>query len=149
MKDVPGGSPAEYPTGYPFEDLLQFAIDCKEVVAFFHNHHVPKAKLKKALAAAKLSVLVQPAPTHCSTLNGCFKSLPAAVNILNGLVSEPDFVTTGNTKRKGKRVAIKAVITDPDFVTKLDKSIAILAPIDMYIKILQSDAMLRCVQGIS
>ena len=87
-KDVPGGGPAEYPTGYPFEDLLQFAIDCKEVVAFFHNHHVPKAKLKKALAAAKLSGLVQPAPMRWGTLNGCFKSLRVADNILNSLVSE-------------------------------------------------------------
>jgi hypothetical protein len=140
-KDVPGGGPAEYPTGYPFEDLLQFAIDCKEVVAFFHNHHVPKAKLKKALAAAKLSGLVQPAPTRWGTLNGCFKSLRAADNILNGLVSERDFVTTGNAKQKEKRVAIKAVITDPDFVTKLDECITILTPIDMYIKIFQSDAV--------
>ena len=36
---------------------------------------------------------------------------------------------------------IKAVITDPDFVTKLDKFIAILARIDMYIKIFQSDVV--------
>jgi hypothetical protein len=92
-KDVPGGGPADYPAGYPFEDLLQFAIDCKDVVSFFHNHHDPKAKLKKALAAAKLSGLVQPAPTHWGTLNGCFKLLRAADNILNGLVSERDFVT--------------------------------------------------------
>ncbi|CAB3977586.1 Hypothetical predicted protein [Paramuricea clavata] len=62
--DVSGGGPAEYPAGYPFEDLLHFAIDCKDVVSFFHNQHVPKAKLKKALAAAKLSGLVQPVPTR-------------------------------------------------------------------------------------
>ena len=42
---------------------------------------------------------------------------------------------------KEKHVAIKAVITDPDFLTKLDKCIAILAPIDMYIKIFQSDVV--------
>jgi hypothetical protein len=53
---------------------FKFAIDCKEVAAFFHNHHVPKAKLKKA-QAAKLSGVVQPAPTRWGTLNGCFQSL--------------------------------------------------------------------------
>ena len=53
-KDVSGGGPAEYPAGYPFEDLLQFAIDCKDVVSFFHNHHVPKAKLKKALGSSQV-----------------------------------------------------------------------------------------------
>ena len=61
--------------------------------------------------------------------------------ILNGLVSERDFVTKGNAKQKEKRVAIKAVITEPDFVTKLDECTTILAPIDMHIKILQRDAV--------
>ena len=107
VKDIFGGGPTEYPTGYPFEDLLQFAIDCKEVVAFFHNHHVLKAKLKKALVAAKLSGLVQPVPTRWDTLSGCFKSLRAADNVMSGLVSD-GFVTTGNAKQKEKRVATKA-----------------------------------------
>ena len=43
------GGPAECPNRYPFEELQQFSIDCKDVVAFFHNHHAPKAKLKRHL----------------------------------------------------------------------------------------------------
>ena len=58
------GGPAQYPEGYPFEDLLLFAADCKDVVAFFYNHHAPMADLKKALDSAKLSGLVRPAPTR-------------------------------------------------------------------------------------
>ena len=135
-KDVPGGGPAEYPADYPFEELLQFAIDCKDVVAFFQTHHVPKA-----LPAAKLSGLVQPAPTCWGTLNACFKSLRAADDIFIGLVSERDFIMTGNAKQQEKRVAIKAVITDPDFIIKLDECLSILKPIDMYLKILQSNAV--------
>ena len=38
-------------------------------------------------------------------------------------------------------MAIKAIITDPDFVTKLDQCIRILEPIDMFIKVFQSDAV--------
>ena len=53
------------PDGYPFEDLLLFAINCKEVVSFFLNHHVPTVELRKALKAEKLSNLVQPAPRCC------------------------------------------------------------------------------------
>lgn len=86
---------------------------------------------------------MQPAPTRWGTLSACFKSLRAADNILNGLVSERDFVTTGNAKQKEKRVAIKAVITDPDFVTKLEECITIFTPIDVYIQIFQSDAVPR------
>jgi hypothetical protein len=54
-KTPPSGGPAAYQDDYPFEELLIFAQDCKEVVTFSHNHHVVKEKLKKELASAKLS----------------------------------------------------------------------------------------------
>ena len=126
-----GGVP-QFPDGYPFEELQLFSNDCKEVVVFFHNHHVMKAKLKKALAAAKLSGLVKPAEIRWGTLIGCFKSLKAADSILNALVSERDFVNKGTAKQKEKCVEIKH---------KLDESINILAPIEKYITIFQSDSV--------
>jgi hypothetical protein len=42
-----GSNAATYPVGYPFEIVLQFAEDCKEVVKFFHSHHDIKAKLNE------------------------------------------------------------------------------------------------------
>ena len=140
-KEPAHGGVLQFPDGYPFEELQLFSNDCKEVVVFFHNHHVMKAKLKKALAAAKLSGLVKPAETRWGTLIGCFKSLKAADSILNALVSERDFVNKGTAKQKEKRVEIKQILTNPDFVTKLDESIKILAPIEKYIKIFQSDSV--------
>ena len=59
--------------------------------------------LKKALDLAKLSGLVRPAPTCSGTIQGCFKSLRAANNVLNGLVSQRDFTTIGNTDQREKR----------------------------------------------
>jgi hypothetical protein len=100
-KQPAGGGPAQYPVGYPFEDLLLFVIDCKEVVSFFHNHHIPRANLKKALKSEKLNGLVKPAPTRWGTMQACFKSLQAADAILNGLVLQRDFVL-GNAKQKEK-----------------------------------------------
>lgn len=140
-KQPDGGGPAQYPIGYPFEYLVLFAADCKDVVLFFYNHHVPMADLKKAFNSSKLGGLVHPAPTRWGTIQGCFKSLRAADNVLNGLVSQRDFVTTGNANQREKRAAIKAIITNPDFVTKLDECIKILDPIDMFVKIFQSDAV--------
>ena len=140
-KQSVGGAPAQYPLGYPFEDLLLFVADCKEVVSFFHNHHAPRAALKKALKQEKLNCLVQPAPTRWGTFQGCFKSLRAADSILNALVAQRDFVSQGNAKQQEKRAAIKEIITDPNFVTKLDECIKILDPIDRYIRIFQSDAV--------
>ena len=139
-KQPAGGGPAQYPVGYPFEDLLLFVIDCKEVVSFYRNHHVPRANLKKALKSEKLNGLVKTAPTRWGTMQACFKSLRAADAILNGLVSQQDFVS-GNAKQKEKRAAVKAIITDPGFITKLAECIKILhGPIDMFIVMFQSDA---------
>ncbi|MEN9524168.1 MAG: hypothetical protein RL536_237 [Candidatus Parcubacteria bacterium] len=53
-----------YPVGYPFEYLLQFAIECKDIVKFFHNHHAPRHALTTAQREAKLRALVKPAPTR-------------------------------------------------------------------------------------
>ena len=75
------------------------------------------------------------------TLDGCLKSLRKADNILNGLVSERDFVTKGYAKQREKRVALKAVITYLNFVVKLEKCKTILASIDKYIKFFQNDAV--------
>jgi hypothetical protein len=111
---------------YPFEDLLLFTINCKEVVSFFYNHHIPRAHLRKALKAEKLNNLVQPAPTRWGMILGCFLSLRAAVNILNGIVSQRNFVTKANAKQREKHTEIKEIITNPHFVDNLDECIRIL-----------------------
>jgi hypothetical protein len=54
---------ADYPDGYRFEPLLNFAANCKKVVKYFHNHHALKAMLKKAFLFSKLRMLVMVAPT--------------------------------------------------------------------------------------
>jgi hypothetical protein len=58
------GDAAAFPSGYPFEHLLNFAEDCKELVKYFHNHHVAKAGLARAQAEAGVVSLVKPAPTR-------------------------------------------------------------------------------------
>ena len=41
-----------YPPTYPFEHLAIFATTCKEIVIFFHTHHVQQAQLQKVLEKA-------------------------------------------------------------------------------------------------
>ena len=89
--------------------------------------------------ARKLNNLVQVAPTRWGTILGCFRSLRAADDVLNGLVSQRDFVVKGNANQREKHAEIKEIITDPHFVDNLDECIGILEPIDMFIKIFQSD----------
>ena len=74
-------------------------------------------------------------------MQGCFKGLQTADHVLNALVSQQDFVSRGNAKQHEKHAAIKAIITDTNFVTKLDECIKILKPIDEYIVVFQCDAV--------
>jgi hypothetical protein len=129
---------ADYPDGYPFEPLLIFAADCKKVVKYFHNHHAPKAMLKKALHAAGLRELVQVAATRWGSLIGMFHSLLAAEGALYQLVNSRDFVT-GTNAQKAERQAIVDIITNNMFVLFLQKTIEILVPIDAAIVFYQSD----------
>jgi hypothetical protein len=132
------GNPAKYPDDYPFEYLLQFVSSCKDIVTFFHNHHVLKAKLKVALQAAKLKSLVQMVPTRWGTIRGLLQSLLDADTVLNSIVSERDFVS-GNARQKEQRQVIKDILTAPNYRDNLDKSLLILKPIDKWIKFFQSD----------
>ena len=133
-----GSAVALYPDGYPFEQLLKFALACKEIVKFFHNHHVEKAQLTKALKDAKLNNLQAPAPTRWGTLLKCFETLLAAENILNEAVTKRDFIE-GTARQKQTRKMVRETVTDVNFVQLLEKSIGILSPIDIALKVFQSD----------
>ena len=132
------GNPASYPDEDHFEDLLEFVLSCKEVVSFFHNHHVLKAKLKFALESAKLKALATMALTQWGTIQGLLQSLLDADNVLNSIASERDFVSR-TTKQKEKRQEIKDILTAPDYQANLGKKLVILKPIDKCILFFQSD----------
>jgi hypothetical protein len=42
-----GQAEATYPYQHPFKVLLEFIARCKDVVKYFHNHHVAKAQLQE------------------------------------------------------------------------------------------------------
>ena len=56
--------------------------------------------MRRALRAGKLNNLVQVAPTRWGTILGCFRLLRAADDVLNGLVSQRDFVVKGNANQR-------------------------------------------------
>ena len=129
---------AQYPDLYPFENLLTFTSECRKVVRFFHNHHVPKHQLMVALRKAGLKQLVAMAPTRWGSLICMAKTLLAAEEVLLQLVSSRDFVT-GTAVQKAERQAILSLIGNPTFVPNLTKIIEILSPIDIAIIYYQSD----------
>ena len=84
--------PSEYPVGYLFEILKDFVDDCKLVVKFFHNHHVPKAQLEKEQNAAGARTLVRPAVTRWGTIQVMAETVLGSERLLHGIVMTRDFL---------------------------------------------------------
>jgi hypothetical protein len=59
---------ATYPDQYPFELMLEFIACCKDVVKYFHNHHVAKAHLRDLQLSAGAQTLVRAASTRWGTI---------------------------------------------------------------------------------
>src|SRR5688500_14666076 len=97
--------------GYQFEILLLFAVCCKELVGYFYNHHVEKARLKAALKNSNLGALVSPAPHRWGTLLGCFCSILKAESILNSIVTHCNFELVGTAKNKEQKASIRQIVT--------------------------------------
>jgi hypothetical protein len=51
------GTPS-YPNDYPFENLLELTVACKDIVKLFHNNHILKAHLEAEQLAHALRYLV-------------------------------------------------------------------------------------------
>jgi hypothetical protein len=130
-----------YPDGFPFESLVQFAVDCKDIVKFFHSHHVVKAKLSGLQKMEKLPALAKQSPTRWGSIQQCLESVLKSEHILHSIANQRDFVSTVNTiVHKAERERIEDIVENSKFRDLLIKSLAILKPIDALIVKYHSDA---------
>jgi len=129
---------ATYPNQYPFELMLEFIACYKDVVKYFHNHHVAKAHLRDLQLSTGARTLVRAAPTHWGTIQAMCQTLLESERHLHVIVTARDFVQ-GTSSQKSKRSKIKEIVTNDAFVNNLRKALAILAPIDILIVKYQSD----------
>jgi hypothetical protein len=129
-----------YPEGYPFEEMLQLAVDCKDLVKFFHNHHVMKTRLTQMQMADKLCALKQPASTRWGTLQQCFKTILDSERLIYSITTERDFIA-GTVKQKAVRQHLRDIVTKDNFICLLEKALKILEPINALIVKFQSDSV--------
>jgi Protein of unknown function (DUF 659) len=112
-----GREVASYPDQYPFELELEFVVGCKDVVKFFHNHHIPKAQLQALQQAVSARALVRAAPTRWGTIQAmCLSSLESEGH-LHAIVTARDFLQ-GTFAQKSERMKVREVVTDKAFRRK-------------------------------
>ncbi|KAH9275053.1 hypothetical protein BASA83_002767 [Batrachochytrium salamandrivorans] len=129
---------ATYPIDYLFQEMLEFIVDCRDVVKMFHNHHVVKAQLQELQRTIKSRVLVRPVPTRWGTIQQMCQRLLDSESHLHTTSSERDFIK-GTAAQQAERQKVKDIITDNQFVVKLKKALAIMVPLDRLIVKYQSD----------
>jgi hypothetical protein len=129
---------ATYPDQYSFELMLEFIACCKDVVKYFHNHHIAKAHLQDLQLFAGARILVRAAPTHWGTIQAMCQTLLESERHLHVIVTARDFVQ-GTSAQKSEKSKVKEIVTDDAFVNNLHKALAILTPVDALIVKYQSD----------
>jgi hypothetical protein len=129
---------ATYPDQYPFELMLEFIACCKDVIKYFHNHHIAKAHLRDLQLFAGARTLVRATPTRWGTIQAMCQTLLESERHLHVIITACDFVQ-GTSAQKSERSKIKEIVTDDAFVNNLRKALAILAPIDVLIVKYQSN----------
>ena len=72
------------------------------------------------------------------SIKGCCKTLLMSERILHAIVSARDFIK-GTAAQKAEHTRIKSIITSDNFVALLEKSLAILIPINALIVKYQLD----------
>jgi hypothetical protein len=118
--------------------MLEFIACCKDVVKYFHNHHVAKADLRDLQLSASARTLVRAAPTRWGTIQAMCQTLLESERHLHVIVTARDFVQSTSAE-KSERSKIKEIVTDDAFVNNLCKALTILASIDVLIVKYQSD----------
>ncbi len=83
---------ATYPDQYPFELMLEFIACCKDVVKYFHNHHVAKAHLRDLQLSAGARTLVRATSSCWGTIQAMCQTLLESERHLHVIVTTCDFV---------------------------------------------------------
>ena len=109
---------ATYPNGYPFKVLHDLVENCKDVVKFFHNCHLPKSQLRDLQTYAGKKMLVRAAPTRWGAIQAMVAALLDSERLLHALVLACDFVH-GMAAQKAECTKLPTTITDDNFFNNL------------------------------
>jgi hypothetical protein len=77
--------------------MLEFIACCKDVVKYFHNHHVAKAHLWDLQLSVGARTLIRAAPTRWGIIQAMCQTLLESERHLHVIVTARDFVQGTST----------------------------------------------------
>lgn len=134
------------PLDFPFQELVDFTTSCNELLSFFSSYqYAPKFKMFDSQTLQTMKSFAN--ATHASatstmqwgTLAARFRVLLQSEDVLQTIVTDPDFVTAAPATQRATREAIKSFVLSLNWKFTLEKAISILNPIELTLYKFQDD----------
>ncbi|TDH71371.1 hypothetical protein CCR75_006591 [Bremia lactucae] len=135
-------SSTQGPMEFPFQDLVELTINCNELLSFFSStHYAPKYKMFGSQLVHTMKGLANATSTMSwGTLAARFRVLMQAEDILQSIVSAPDFLSPElSASESAIRTNLKAFVLNVNWKLTLEKAVTILTPIELILYKFQDD----------
>ncbi|DBA05308.1 TPA: hypothetical protein N0F65_007470 [Lagenidium giganteum] len=131
----------QWPMDFPFQDLVEFTNNCNEVISFFSSYqYAPKFKMFDAQTLQTMKSFSTTSPTmQWGTLGARFRVLLQSEDIIQSIVSDPEFIAGAPANQRPTRQNIKDFVLNLNWKITLEKAISILTPIELTLYKFQDD----------
>ncbi|KAF1332764.1 putative Transposase, partial [Globisporangium splendens] len=131
----------QVPMDFPFQDLVDFTNNCNELLSFFSSYqYAPKFKMFDAQTLQTMKSFSTSSPTmQWGSLAARFRVLLQAEDIIQSIVSDPDFIDAAPLNQRPTRDSLKSFVLNLNWKIALEKAISILTPIELTLYKFQDD----------
>ncbi|ETN16669.1 hypothetical protein PPTG_05827 [Phytophthora nicotianae INRA-310] len=131
----------QVPMDFPFQDLVELTNNCNELLSFCSSYqYAPKFKMFDSQLLHTMKGFANASPTMAwGTLAARFRVLMQSEDVLQSIVSDPDFLNESPANQRAVRTSIKEFVLNLNWKLTLEKAITILTPIELILYKFQDD----------
>ncbi|TMW65523.1 hypothetical protein Poli38472_008165 [Pythium oligandrum] len=140
LENDPRRMTPQLPMDFPFQDLVDFTNNCNELISFFSSYqYAPKFKMFDSQTLQTMKSFSNASPTmQWGTLAARFRVLLQSEDIIQSILSDPEFITAAPPNQRGTRQSLKDFVMSLNW-KMLEKAISILTPIELILYKFQDD----------
>lgn len=131
----------QVPMDFPFQDLVEFTDNCNELLSFFSSYqYTPKFKMFDAQLLQTMKSFSNASLTmQWGSLAARFRVLLQAEDVIQSIVSDPEFLSGSPLNQRPTRQSIKEFVMNMNWKITVEKAISILTPIELILYKFQDD----------